>query len=142
MTGSPSMRISLGEQRVYFYKGGELAGMSPISSGREGFGTTVGKFRVSEKDIDHKSSWYGDYVDANGEVLMHEIDNRKDPLPPGGRFDGANMRFFMRINGPIGMHEGYLPGFAASHGCIRLPTAMAAAFYNAASVGTPVEIVP
>jgi lipoprotein-anchoring transpeptidase ErfK/SrfK len=39
------------------------------------------------------------------------------------------------------MHEGYLPGYAASHGCIRLPSDMAAAFYHATPLGTPVEIV-
>jgi hypothetical protein len=141
MSGSPSMRISLSEQRVYFFKGGKLAGMSPISSGREGYGTTPGKFRITEKDIDHKSSWYGDYVDEYGDVVMREIDVRKDKRPPGAKFDGANMRYFMRVNGPIGMHEGYLPGYPASHGCIRLPSHMAEAFYHATPLGTPVEIV-
>jgi hypothetical protein len=38
------------------------------------------------------------------------------------------------------MHEGYLPGFPASHGCIRLPTQMAAIFYGATPTGTPVQI--
>ncbi|MDZ4287450.1 MAG: L,D-transpeptidase family protein [Prosthecobacter sp.] len=139
--GSPSLRINLSEQRVYFYKGGHLVGMSPISSGREGYGTTAGKFYISEKDLDHKSSWYGEYITPEGDIVMHEVDNRKDACPPGAKFDGANMRYFMRINGPIGMHEGYLPGYAASHGCIRLPSHMAAAFYEATPLGTPVVIV-
>jgi lipoprotein-anchoring transpeptidase ErfK/SrfK len=40
------------------------------------------------------------------------------------------------------MHQGYLPGYAASHGCIRLPGHMAEKFYRQVSVGTPVEVVP
>jgi lipoprotein-anchoring transpeptidase ErfK/SrfK len=52
------------------------------------------------------------------------------------------MPFFMRFSGAIGMHEGYLPGYPASHGCIRLPKHMAEIFFKAASVGTPVEVVP
>ena len=139
--GSPTIVINLGEQMVYLHKGGQVVGGSPISSGREGYGTTTGNFRVSEKDIDHKSSLYGDYVDADGNVLMREIDVRKDRRPPGAKFDGANMRYFLRINGAIGMHEGYLPGYPASHGCIRLPGHMAEKFYHAVRVGTPVKVI-
>ncbi|SKA94365.1 L,D-transpeptidase catalytic domain [Prosthecobacter debontii] len=140
--GKPSMKISLSEQKVYFMKDGVVVGMSPISSGREGYDTRPGKFRVMEKDIDHKSNLYGDYVDADGVVLKKDIGVMKDKRPPGAKFDGANMRYFMRVTGAIGMHEGYLPGFPASHGCIRLPTKMAEIFYHQSSVGTPVEIVP
>lgn len=142
MRGSPSMKISLGEQKVYFYKGGQLAGVSPISSGREGYDTKPGRFSIIEKDINHKSSVYGWYVGPHGEVLNNDVDVRKDPKPPGAKFDGADMRYFMRIVGGVGMHEGYLPGYAASHGCIRLPAHMAETFYREAPVGTPVTIVP
>jgi len=140
MTGSPSVRINLSEQRAYFYKGGKLAGVSAISSGREGLNTVTGHFHIIEKDKHHMSSLYGDYVDAHGNVIQKEIDSSKDPKPPGARFDGARMPNFMRITGATGMHEGYLPGYAASHGCIRMPGAMAARFYNSVSVGTPVTI--
>jgi hypothetical protein len=51
------------------------------------------------------------------------------------------MRYFMRIVGGIGMHEGYLPGYPASHGCIRLPTKMAAIFFEHTPQGTPVEVI-
>lgn len=141
MSGAPSMRISLSEQRVFYYKGGKLAGVSPTSTGREGYRTAPGSYSVIQKDLDHKSSFYGDYVAADGRVLKTDVDVRKDPRPPGARFDGANMRYFMRVTGAIGMHEGYLPGYPASHGCIRLPSKMAEAFFRASSVGTPVEIV-
>lgn len=142
MRGSPSIRIVLGEQMVYLYKGGQLAGGSPISSGSEGYDTRPGRYRVTEKDIDHKSSIYGDYEDMYGNVVMTNIDNRKDRKPPGTRFEGAKMFYFMRIYGAVGMHQGYLPGYAASHGCIRLPGHMAEKFYHACPLGTPVAVVP
>lgn len=140
--GKPSIFISLGEQMVYLFKGGQLAGGSPISSGAEGYDTRPGLYRIMEKDIDHKSSIYGDYEDSAGNVISLNIDNRKDPRPPGTRFEGAKMYYFMRVYGGVGMHQGYLPGYAASHGCIRLPGHMAEKFFREVHVGTPVEIVP
>jgi len=142
MTGKPSIVINLGEQMVYLFKGGELAGGSPISSGSEGYDTLPGSYRIMDKDIDHKSSIYGDYEDFDGNVILQNIDNRKDPRPPGTRFEGAKMYYFMRVYGGVGMHQGYLPGYPASHGCIRLPGHMAEKFYQHVQVGTPVEIVP
>lgn len=142
MVGPPRMVIRLGEQKVYFYKAGQLAGISPISSGREGMATRVGSFSVTEKDMHHASSLFGDYVSRDGTVLKREIDVRKDSRPPGALFDAAKMPYFMRITGATGMHEGYLPGYPASHGCIRLPHRMAEIFYRESSVGTPVKIVP
>ena len=50
------------------------------------------------------------------------------------------MPYFLRIHGGIGMHAGYLPGYPASHGCIRLSEKMAVQFFKNAAVGTPVEI--
>jgi lipoprotein-anchoring transpeptidase ErfK/SrfK len=142
MPGPPRMVISLREQKIYFYKAGQLAGISPISSGREGMATRAGNFSVIEKDIDHKSSLFGDYVSRDGTILKREIDVRKDSRPPGAVFDAARMPYFMRITGAVGMHEGYLPGYPASHGCIRLPHRMAEVFYRESSVGTPVKVVP
>jgi hypothetical protein len=140
--GAPSVRISLSEQRAYFYKGGELVGVSWISTGREGRNTVTGNFHVIQKDKDHKSSLYGDYVDAQGNIVKKDIDLSKDPIPPGAHFDGAKMPFFMRIVGGTGMHQGFLPGYPASHGCIRMPGFMAQAFFRNVSVGTPVTIAP
>jgi lipoprotein-anchoring transpeptidase ErfK/SrfK len=142
MTGAPSVHISLSEQRAYFYKGGQLAGISWISTGREGKNTVTGNFHIIQKDKDHKSSLYGDYVDAQGKIVKKDIDRSKDPIPPGAHFDGAKMPNFMRIVGGTGMHEGFLPGYPASHGCIRMPGFMALDFFNAVSVGTPVTITP
>ena len=139
--GSPSIKIRLSEQRAYFFKGEELVGVSVISSGREEFGTTTGNFKIIQKNKDHKSNLYGDYVDAQtGAVVKKDIDVKKDPKPPGAVFDGARMPYFMRVVGGIGMHEGFLPGYPASHGCIRMPGFMAERFFANVSVGTPVTI--
>ena len=88
------------------------------------------------------SSLFGDYVDANCAVIQKEVDTSKDRKPKGAHFDGAKMPNFMRIVGGTGMHEGYLPGYPASHGCIRMPGFMAAAFFRSLEVGTPVIIEP
>lgn len=142
VNGAPSIVIKLSHQRAYFYKAGELVGVSTISTGREGFGTPRGNFKILQKDKDHASSLYGDYVDARGNVIKRDIDRSKDPMPKGAKFDGARMPFFMRIVGGVGMHEGFLPGYPASHGCIRMPRAMAEAFFRNVDKGTPVTIEP
>jgi hypothetical protein len=141
VSGSPSIRIDLGEQKAFFYKGGQLVGVSVLSTGREGFDTPTGTFRIQQKDRDHVSSLYGDYVDARtGEIIMKDIDRTKDRMPKGAKYDGADMPYFMRIHGGVGMHEGFLPGYPASHGCIRMPGFMAAHFFNNVGVGTPVTV--
>lgn len=143
VSGAPRVRIRLHEQKAYFYKGDQLVGVSILSTGREGFGTPSGKFKIQQKNLDHVSSSYGDYVDAQtGAILMQNISRKKDPMPRGAKYDGAKMPYFMRIHGGVGMHEGFLPGYPASHGCIRMPGFMAAAFFRSVEVGTPVIIEP
>lgn len=139
--GPARVVISLGQQRAFFYKGGELVGESAISSGDEQHPTPTGRYSISQKNVDHKSSQYGDYVDGSGNVVMENIDRHSDPQPPGTRYDGAVMPYFMRFNRGIGMHAGYLPGYPASHGCVRMPRDMAQNFFRNVSVGTPVEVV-
>jgi len=139
-SGPPSIKISLGEQRAYFYKGGVLVGVSQLSTGREGLNTPVGNYKIIQKDKDHASSLFGDYVDASGKVVVPNIDIKKDPKPPGTHFQGTPMPYFMRIVSGTGLHAGYLPGYPASHGCIRMPEFMAEDFFKSVSVGTPVTI--
>ena len=141
VVGAPRVRINISEQKAFFYKGGQLVGVSILSTGREGFGTPSGNFKIQQKDKDHLSSRFGDYVDAQtGAVVKKDIDRDKDPMPKGAKYDGARMPFFMRIQGGVGMHEGFLPGYPASHGCIRMPGFMAEAFFRNVEVGTPVTI--
>jgi L,D-transpeptidase catalytic domain len=138
--GHPSIKIDLENQRAFFYKGSEMVGVSVVSTGREGYDTPPGEFRVVQKDVHHASSLYGDYVDRSGEVVEQNVELGRDPRPRGTVFRGASMPYFLRIEGGIGMHAGYLPGYPASHGCIRLPREMAVKFFEDAPVGTPVEI--
>ena len=142
LTGSPTVRISLSRQRAYLYKGDQLAGVSLISSGREGLGTVTGQFRILEKDAEHASSLFGTYVDAQGEVMQEDVDTRKHSKPLGATYRGANMPNWMRIVGGTGMHAGFLPGYPASHGCIRMPAVMAEHFFHSVAEGTPVTIEP
>ena len=140
MEGKATVKISLGEQRAYFYKGGKLVGISQLSTGREGLNTPIGKFAIQQKDVSHVSTKYGDYVDSADQVVKPNVELGKDPMPPGTHFKGAPMPFFMRIHGGVGMHAGYLPGYPASHGCIRMPEFMAENFFKSVNVGTPVTI--
>ncbi|HEX8281323.1 MAG TPA: L,D-transpeptidase family protein [Chthoniobacterales bacterium] len=140
VSGKPSVKIKISEQRAYFYKGGELVGVSQLSTGREGTSTPTGSYKIIQKDKDHVSNLYGDYVDEMDNVVVPNVAVNKDPKPPGTRFKGAPMPYFMRIVGGVGMHAGYLPGYPASHGCIRMPEFMAENFFNAVETGTPVTI--
>jgi hypothetical protein len=142
ISGSPSVVLDLSDQKAYFYKGGTLAGVSAISSGDELHRTPTGNFKVQQKDKWHKSNLYGDYVDAGGNIVMTNIDVTKDRCPPGCRFDGSKMHHFMRFNNGIGMHEGFLPGYPASHGCVRMPGHMAEIYFHNLSAGTPVRVQP
>lgn len=141
ISGPPKIRLNIAEQRAYFYKGSQLVGVSPISTGKEGHNTPRGSYKVTEKDIDHTSSCYGQIRDkASNVVLNPDADNRRDRIPAGAYFENAPMPYFLRFNGGVGMHQGYLPGYAASHGCVRMPENMARQFFDAATVGTPVIV--
>jgi len=106
--------ISLAEQRLYVFHDHQLLAWSNVSTGRSGYETPTGDFNVSEKDVDHHSSLY----------------------------DDASMPFFMRLtDGGVGMHAGWLPGYPASHGCVRLPFGMARELYDRVDAGTPVQII-
>jgi lipoprotein-anchoring transpeptidase ErfK/SrfK len=140
LSGKPRIVIDLEQQRAYFYKGRKIVGISIVSTGREGYDTPSGEFRITQKDLTHVSSIYGDYVDRSGQVVMENVDVTTDLRPRGAVFRGAPMPYFLRIQGGIGMHAGYLPGYPASHGCIRLAKEMAVHFFQNAPVGTHVAI--
>ena len=139
-SGEPRIVVHMAEQKAFFYKGKRLVGESTVSTGKKGFSTPVGHYSVVSKDKNHFSSEFGDYVDRDGNVLVSNIDVRKDRCPKGGHFDPAKMPYCMHFNGGYAMHQGYCPPFAASHGCIRVPEGMAEKFYNNAPVGTPITV--
>jgi lipoprotein-anchoring transpeptidase ErfK/SrfK len=135
--------VSLTKQRAYLMTGEEIAIDSPISSGKRGHTTPNGSFTVLEKDKDHHSSLYGDYKDSSGRTVRGGISAHIDAAPSGTHFVGASMKWFMRLTGEgVGMHVGILPGYPASHGCIRMPEPAAAQFYAHVKVGTPVRVDP
>ncbi len=139
--GSPSIRINRAEQKAYFYKGGQLVGMSPVATGKKGHTTPPGRFKISQKSPNHRSSLYGVIKNvATGEIINDDADSRKHKPGPGEVYEGAPMDHFMRFNGGIGMHKGHLPGYAASHGCVRMPGDMARTFFENVSIGTPVTV--
>jgi lipoprotein-anchoring transpeptidase ErfK/SrfK len=132
--------VSISEQRAYFFKGKRIIGESTVSTGKAGFSTPPGRYSVVLKDKDHISTVFGDYVDDWGNVAKSNVDARKDSRPPGSHFDGARMPYAMFFRGGYAMHQGYVPPYAASHGCIRLPKEMAERFFDAAPLGTPVVV--
>jgi lipoprotein-anchoring transpeptidase ErfK/SrfK len=106
--------ISLSEQRLYAYHGNEMVAWSNVSTGKAGHETPVGTFKITQKHIDHYSSIY----------------------------NNAPMPYFMRLtNDGVGLHAGMLPGYAASHGCIRLPMGMVKELYQHTASGTPVQVI-
>jgi lipoprotein-anchoring transpeptidase ErfK/SrfK len=139
-SGKPRIVVHVGEQKAYFYKGKQLVGETSVSTGKPGFSTPPGRYTVLSKSADHVSSLFGDYVDDYGNVARSNIDSRTDRRPKGTHFDGARMPYAMFFRGGYAMHQGYVPPFAASHGCIRLPRGMASRFFENAPVGTSVTV--
>ncbi len=135
--------VSLSKQRAYLLSGDQVAIDSPISSGKQAGMTPPGSFSVLEKDKDHRSNVYGDFVDREGRVVRSGVSVRIDSAPSGTHYVGAPMTWFMRLTGDgVGMHIGILPGYPASHGCIRMPSQAAEMFYSKVRVGTPAEVKP
>ena len=139
-TGPAHIVINIGQQKLYYYRGGKLVGISAISSGREGHDSPVGNFKVRKKDLNHASNLYGDFVDSNGTVVVKNVDASKDKPPAGCHFQGSSMPNFMEFAPGVGMHTGFLPGIPDSHGCIRLPDRMAKIFFEVTPIGTPVTV--
>ena len=134
--------ISLSRQRVYLAYGNEVVIDSPVSSGKEGHETPTGSFPILVKEPNHFSNIYGNFVDRSGRVVRSGVSEKIDAAPAGTHFEGAPMRWFMRLtNTGVGMHIGILPGYAASHGCVRLPSDIAPLIYERVKVGTPVTVM-
>ena len=136
--------VSLSQQRAFLkIRGTDSVYIdTPISSGKRAGSTPTGNFTVLEKDADHRSSIYGDFVDRRGRVVRSGISLKVDSAPAGTRYLGAPMKFFCRLTwSGVGMHVGILPGYPASHGCIRLPSDIAPLIYQKVKLGTPVSVI-
>ena len=109
-----SVTINIARQRAYVYIGGQVAVDTPVSTARTGKYTPRGSFRIGERIHSGKIS-----------NLYH-----------------VEMPRWMRLgSSPYGMHAGYLPGYPASAGCIRMPFSAADAVYKATGYGTRVKIM-
>ncbi len=105
--------VSLATQRAIVYRNGVPIGVSTVSTGKKGYETPTGVFTILQKHVVHKSSLY----------------------------DDASMPFMQRLTWRgIALHAGSLPGFPASHGCIRLPLGFAKLLYGVTKLGLTVVI--
>jgi hypothetical protein len=105
--------VSLKKQRAYVYRNGIPIGISTVSTGKPGLETPTGVFTILQKKEEHTSNLY---------------DNA--PMPRMQRLTWSG----------IAMHAGHLPGYPASHGCIRLPQAFAEHLYSVTKLGMTVVI--
>jgi hypothetical protein len=131
--------INLTDQAAYLVEAGRVVLISPIASGKEGRGTPTGTFRIISKDLNHESGSFGLVVDSYNRM----VDANATPashIPPGCHYEPAPMPYFMEFSKYVGMHAGYLPGYPASHGCVRMPKDLAAEFFARVQVGTPVRV--
>ena len=133
--------VSIPKQRAYLMIDDKVVADGPISSGRRGHESPTGHLQVLEKDPNHHSNLYGDFVDSSGRVVRAGVSARIDSAPSGTHFTGAPMRWFLRLTDEgVGMHVGILPGYPASHGCIRQSADGAKLLYDYVKVGTPVDV--
>jgi hypothetical protein len=109
--GPVAIIVSIPEQRVHVYRNGIRIAVSTCSTGKPGHETPTGVFTILQKDKDHRSSTYNNA-----------------PMPNMNRltWDG------------IALHAGKLPGYPASHGCVRLPMDFSEKLFGVTHVGTPV----
>ena len=107
--------VSIEQQKVRVYDSSGLFAESPISTGMKGHSTPMGVFSVIQKNKMHRSNIYS----------------------------GAPMPYMQRITwSGIALHAGVLPGYPASHGCIRMPMAFAVKMWNWTRMGARVVITP
>lgn len=137
-----NMVVSLADQRALLLAGSSVAVDLPVATGKRSHPTPTGSFNILEKVAKHSSNLYGKILDAEGTVVSRMADRRKAEIPEGGSFVGSPMPYWLRLTTDgVGFHVGQLPGRPASHGCIRMPRAIAPKIYSSVHVGTPVLIV-
>lgn len=138
--GPTQIVVDTSEQRAYFYRGSTVVGETKCSTGKKGFETPCGEYKVTQKNKNHVSNLYGNFVNEAGEIVRRDVDMSKMKVPDGCVFQGAKMPYYMRFTGGYGLHAGVVPSHPASHGCVRLPRIMAERFFENSQVGTPVVV--
>lgn len=111
----------------------------PISSGSKYTPTPTGEFKVLRKKRTHFSTLYGSIVSATGRIVDRDA-NGFEVLPEGARFIPAPMHFFIEFERGTAIHTGTLPGYPASHGCVRLNRKDAEFCFGILEVGDPIYI--
>jgi len=111
--GPVAIVVSIPDQRVYVYRNGVRIGVSTCSTGKPGHETPTGVFTILQKDKHHRSSTYNNA-----------------PMPNMNRLTWSG----------IALHAGQLPGYPASHGCVRLPMDFSEKLFGVTLLGTPVII--
>lgn len=105
--------VSLPMQRLHVYRNGVRIGEAAVSTGKPGHETPPGVFTILQKRREHYSNLY---------------DNAPMPYMQRLTWDG------------IALHEGRVPGYPASHGCIRLPQGFAERLFSITGTGTVVVV--
>jgi L,D-transpeptidase catalytic domain len=132
--------IDLTEQTACLLQDGRVTLIAPIASGKEGWGTPIGSFKVTSKDLNHRSGNFGLISDSSGRIVNPNA-TPGSYVPPGCHYMPAPMPYFMEFRKYVGIHAGYLPGYPASHGCVRMPRDLAAEFFAQVQVGTSVKVI-
>ncbi len=141
-SSNTKVKIDISMQRGFLMVGDQVAMDYRVSTGRSTHKTPPGSYRITEKIKDKRSNLYGKIVNSSGGVVKSGADSRKHKVPPGGKFVGAPMLYWMRLtNTGIGMHKGNVNRRYASHGCIRTHYGAVPIVYSKTRVGTPVSIV-
>ena len=130
-----AIEIDLTNQEAYLTDHGHVILRAPICSGRPGHETPTGNFRVTDKDVNHASSFYGFFGDPATKQIVVPNADKDMKVPRGLEFVQAPMRYYVQFQPAIGLHAGFLPGRPDSHGCVRMPEAYAIEFFRAATVG-------
>ena len=105
--------VSIPQQKAYVFKHGELVATSKVSTGKKGHETPAGTFRILQKKVHHRSNLYSN----------------------------APMPYMQRLTwGGVALHAGHVPGYRASHGCIRLPRSFAKKLYGMTNFATEVTV--
>ena len=135
------VEILLKEQRGRLYINGTIAMDFPICSGRVGgMETPKGTFRISQKVEDYRSNRYGSFMSKDGQLVVKGNVSSSDVPPEGTVFEGADMPYWMRFNGAIGLHVGNVHRHSDSHGCVRVPEEACAILFEKLAVGSKVIV--
>lgn len=138
------IKINIGDQRGFLIVDDLVAMDYRVSTGRRGkYDTPCGEYHIIEKVKDKRSNLYGKILNAEDEVVNSDADFRIDEVPPGGKFLGSPMLYWMRLtNDGIGMHKGNVNSRYASHGCIRSHYSAVPIIFDKTRIGTSVSVQP